>query len=324
MTYDAIEAEIIRMLREELLFGSGRSISAEMTFAELGLDSLATIQLITAVESAYDVEVAEGILTAERPVTLGQLAKLVGDRPMAPERPEPPVDARPMPPLVHRIERLEHLLAGRGLMRSAAWALLRITWPWLRFAYSPPSEYVILERALDDGGITQFSPPADVELRPYVPADRPALTGLWPDFLARSAGQSVDAWLADGAVALVAEEGGRIVGLDVISAAGERGEVTVRSDRGAAWGLYLREAPQAQGRRIGLALLAFSLRDAHARGFRTQLTSVRRNNSPMLAATTQFLGFRSIGRATRLVLLGRTRWRWEVDGRAGRGPQLRL
>jgi hypothetical protein len=44
----------------------------------------------------------------------------------------------------------------------------------------------------------------------------------------------------------------------------------------------------------------------------------------MLAAATQLLGFRSIGTASRLRLLGLTRWSWDISGRRGRGGKLVL
>jgi hypothetical protein len=44
----------------------------------------------------------------------------------------------------------------------------------------------------------------------------------------------------------------------------------------------------------------------------------------MLAAATQLLGFRPIGTARRLRVLGLTGWSWEVDGRRRRGRRLVL
>lgn len=71
-------------------------------------------------------------------------------------------------------------------------------------------------------------------------------------------------------------------------------------------GLYLVEAPGSRGRGIGLALLAYSLRVSRELGFRAQLTAVRQDNQPMLAACVQLLGFRQIGHARRTRILGFT------------------
>jgi GNAT superfamily N-acetyltransferase len=126
----------------------------------------------------------------------------------------------------------------------------------------------------------------------------------------------------EGAIALVAVDRNRIVALDLLSATGEE-EVEVEQP-GACFGYWLTEAPAARGRGIGLALVAYSLVVARERGFRTQVTWVAEDNSAMLAAATQLLGFRSIGTASRLRLLGLTRWSWDVRGRRGRGGQLVL
>jgi hypothetical protein len=44
----------------------------------------------------------------------------------------------------------------------------------------------------------------------------------------------------------------------------------------------------------------------------------------MLAASTQLLGFRIIGSARRLRILGLTRWSWQIRGQRGRGSRLAL
>jgi GNAT superfamily N-acetyltransferase len=128
--------------------------------------------------------------------------------------------------------------------------------------------------------------------------------------------------LRQGAIALVAAEGSRIVALDLLSATGED-EVTIRQPD-ACFGYWLTEAPAARGRGIGLALVAYSLPVARDRGFRAQLAWVAEDNTAMLAAATQLLGFRSVGTASRLRVLGLTRWSWDVRGRSGRGPRLVL
>jgi GNAT superfamily N-acetyltransferase len=128
--------------------------------------------------------------------------------------------------------------------------------------------------------------------------------------------------LRKGVIVLVAAEEKRIVALDLLSPAGEE---EVQIARGyACYGYWLAEAPAARGRGIGLSLLAYSLRFARERGFRTQLTYVADTDTLMLAAATQLLGFRPIGTARRLRVLGLTSWSWEVDGRRRRGRRLVL
>jgi len=317
--------EIQRILRKDLLLGSDRPILPDATLAEVGLDSLAIINLITALEAAYHVEIAEKVQIAQPALKLREIAALVENSPRVNSAtPRPAIAAHAFPPLGHRIELLENEFAGRGPLRATTWAVLRLVWPWLAALFTPPAEYVLLERPLANPAPIHVPIPPDVELRTYSPTDRDALEELWPLYLARNAGSKVDLWLSTGARADVAVQGRRIVGLSIVSATGEPGEVVVEPARRACWGIYLREAPDARGRGIGIALLAQSLAESQARGFSAQMSSVRVNNAPMLLATTQLLGFRPIGRATRMRILGVTRWSWEVQGRPGKGSKLVL
>jgi hypothetical protein len=112
------------------------------------------------------------------------------------------------------------------------------------------------------------------------------------------------------------------VAVDLLSGSGGL-DVEVNSP-GACFGFLLTEARAARGLGIGLALTASSFGVARERGFRTQLTHVWTGNTTMLAAATQLLGFRIIGSARRMRVLGITRWSWQIRGERGRGARLVL
>jgi GNAT superfamily N-acetyltransferase len=125
-----------------------------------------------------------------------------------------------------------------------------------------------------------------------------------------------------GAIALVACSEDRVVAVDLLSGSGGL-DVEVNSP-GACFGFLLAEARAARGRGIGLALAAHSFGVARERGFRTQHTHVWEDNTAMLAAATQLLGFGIIGSARRMQVLGVTRWSWQIRGQRGRGSRLVL
>jgi acyl carrier protein/GNAT superfamily N-acetyltransferase len=325
-----VEREILRIVREDLLLGTDRPIALDQTLGDLGLDSLGVVQLVTAIDARFGVDLTDDVLIAAAPVTLGEIARFVGAAPPAGAAPPTPTsppsapDPLASPPLVHRIEVLEQRWAGRNLAMRGAWSMLRRSWPLARKVFVPPARYVFLSRCLCDPPLPDVQLPSGVELRAYRPEDRQALDGLWPAFLVGPAGRAFDSWLKEGAWADVAVDGQRVVGLVVQSAAGERRRIVLRPERKATWGLYLREAPDARGRGIGLALLRFSLAEAATRGFQENLTLVWRENAPMLAATTQLLGYRPIGRTTRTHVLGRTLFSWQIEDRSGRGSRIHL
>lgn len=321
MTAEATRQEILRIVREELLFGSDRSIPLDAPLGELGvgLDSLALVRLLTAVEATFRIDVPDDVWTARGPLSVDDLAEIVAEAPA--REGAPPAAAPPAPVLRGRMERVEHALAGGGLGRRAAWAAVRVLAPVKQFAFAH-SRNLVLERRLDDAELPRIEPPPEVAVRPYAPGDEGGLAGLWPAFTERHGRRYLRRSLRKGVIVLVAAEEKRIVALDLLSPAGEEEVELARAD--ACYGYWLAEAPAARGRGIGLALLAYSLRVARERGFRTQVTYVAETDRPMLAAATQLLGFRSIGTARRLRVLGLTGWSWEVDGMRRRGRRLVL
>jgi acyl carrier protein/GNAT superfamily N-acetyltransferase len=316
---EAAQEQILRLVRDELLFGSERPIPLDAPLGELGvgLDSLALVRLLTAVEADFGVDIPDDVWTDRGPLSISDLADIVTE---APKREAVVVAAEPT--LVRgRMERAESALAGGGVAHRAAWAGARLLGPVKQFAFGYSRNFV-LERRLDDLAGMQVEPPPEIALRAYVPEDEGSLAGLWPGFAERHGRSFLRRSLQEGATALIAVEESRIVALGLMSAAGEEEVDVGRSD--ACYGYWLTEAPAARGRGIGLALVAYSLRVARERGFQAQLTWVAEDNTAMLAAATQLLGFRSIGTASRLRVLGLTRWSWQVGGRRGRGKRLVL
>ena len=321
MRREAAQEEILRTLREEVLLGSERSIPLDAPLGELGLglDSLGLVKLLTAVEATFAIDLPDDIWIARGPLSVADLADFVAE---APEREgAAPVEVRAPSVIRGRMETAEHALAGGGVAHRAAWVVLRMLAPVKQFVFAYSVNFV-LERRLDDITTAPIESPPGIDLRRYAPGDEGRLAGLWPAFAERHGRRFLGQSLRDGAIALVAVDGNRIVALDLLSGTGAE-EVEVEQPD-ACFGYWLTEAPAARGRGIGLALVAYSLLVARECGFRAQVTWVAEDNEAMLAAATQLLGFRSIGTASRLRLLGHTRWSWGVRGRRGRGGQLVL
>jgi acyl carrier protein/GNAT superfamily N-acetyltransferase len=314
------EQEIARIIRDELLLGSGREIPFDEPLGELGigLDSLALVNLLTAVEAAFEVELSDDIWTERGPLSVHDLADLVRSAPRTAARPTIEGDS---PVLQGRMEQFEHALRGRGAAGRAAWAAIRVAAPARRFLFDR-SRHLLLERRLDDVAPLEPAPPPGIELRQLAPEEEPDLSDLWAGPNARRMRRAFEHAVEDGAITLVACEGSRVLALDLISARG--GEDVEIVSPGACFGFFLVEARAARGRGIGLALAAYSFAVARERGFRAQLTHVWEGNTAMLAAATQLLGFRIIGSAKRTRVVGRTRWSWQVDSRSGRGRRVVL
>jgi acyl carrier protein/GNAT superfamily N-acetyltransferase len=319
LSREAVEQEITRIVRDELFLGSERPIAFDAALGELGvgLDSLALVNLLSAVEDVFAVDLPDDIWTARGPLSLDDLVDIVVTTPTDAARSSP---ADRTSPLLHgRMERLEFALGRRGLAGRAAWAAVRFAAPAKRFLFSR-TRHILLERPLEDA--TSFAPPPGIDLRPFRPGDEGGIAGLWAPVHARRSRLVVERALRRGAIALVAVDGSRVMAIDLVSATGDDEVDIVRPD--ACYGFFLTEARDARGRGIGLALVAFSFQVARERGFRVQLTHVWEGNTTMLAAATQLLGFRTIGIARRLRVAGLTQWSWQVGGKRRRGTRLLL
>ena len=316
------EQEIARIVRDELLLGSERPIPLDQPLGELGvgLDSLGLVNLLSAVENEFGVELSDEIWTDRGPLSVNELAEIVRTTATSAAAPGRPVD-RESPVLHGRLERIEERLRHRGAAGRAAWAATRAVAPVKRFMWTR-TRHLVLERRLDDPAPATPNPLTQIELRTLAPGEKPDLSELWTPVHARSMARNFEQAVDDGAVPLVACEGGRVVALDVISA---RGYLDVEIDSpGTCFGFLLTEARAARGRGIGLALVAYSFVVARELGFRTQLTHVWDGNTAMRAAATQLLGFKIVGRALRTQVAGIARWTWDVGGTKGSGRRLVL
>ena len=321
---DEVERELIRIVRDDLFGGSDRPIPLDEPLGPsgVGLDSLGVLQFVTAVEARFGIDLPDDFLAARAALSFGELVDFVAASSPTREPQEAPLAPDlTVPPPHHRMESLHHRLEAHGLPGRLLWKAAQLAWPATRFLFAR-SQHFIVERSLQGAERVLVEPPPSVTVHEGVPDDAD-LSGLWPVYVHERHRRHVEQWLREGAWALAAVEGGRVVALDLLTAEGSD-EVELRPDRLACWGHSLYEAPDVRGRGIGLALIAHSLRSGYEHGFAVQLALVRDDNTPMLAACTQLLGFRTVGTASRTRLLGATRWSWEFEGSTGRGRRLTL
>jgi acyl carrier protein/GNAT superfamily N-acetyltransferase len=315
---EEVIAEVTRIVRETAGVGATRELPPEEPLGALGLDSLALVNVVAAVEGRYGRELPDTLWDGRRRISIAGLAAAVaaagGD--LAAAGSAAATDAR-VQPGVSRGERLFLRLEARGAGgRAAAAGLHRavILAHWAR-ARQP---CVVLSRDLA-GELPEIPLPGGVTIAPYDGASDEPLAGIWPATQAARMRAHLRRRMHAGILCLAAWEGGRVVAYDLLAPSGAE---DVTTSPGTCFGLNLYERREARGRGIGLALLAASLTHTRDLGYARQVTIVLERNRPMIAAATQVLGFTVCGRAERSELLGRVRWSWQRHGSTCSGPRL--
>ena len=77
MINDSLVNELIDIIRDEFLYGSELVIDASTTLTEIGVDSIALMQLLVYIEEHFGFEFSAGINLREGITTVGSLAQLI-------------------------------------------------------------------------------------------------------------------------------------------------------------------------------------------------------------------------------------------------------
>jgi GNAT superfamily N-acetyltransferase/acyl carrier protein len=313
-----VVADVTHVVREASGAGAMRDLPAEEPLSALGLDSLAIVNAVAAVEARFARELPDALWEDRRGISIASLAAAVAGAGEEQALGRAVIDAAPGDqPGVSRVERLFLQLEACGPGgRVAAGALHRgvIAAHWLR-ANQP---CVVLTRELE-GDLPVVPMPDGVTIAPYDGIRDEPLAGIWTATQAGRMRAHLRRRMAAGMHCLAAWEAERIVAYDLL---GPSGAEDVTTSPGTCFGLNLHERRESRGRGIGLALLAASLPYTRDLGFSRQATIVLERNRPMIAAATQLLGFTVCGRADRSELLGRVRWSWQRHGSMCIGPRL--
>ena len=275
LSRQAVEQEITRIVRDELFLGSERPIPPDTALGELGvgLDSLALVSLLAAVEDVFTVDLPDDIWTRPRPA----LARTTSSTswPTTPtaghRRPQP--TATPRSSSTGGWSDPNTLSGATRLARPRR--LGRFAWPRRRSASSSREIGTSCSSGASTASRARAVPgacrPAPVPAGRREPPRRPlgpvheASSGSAPSEHCKEA-------RSPSSRSQTRRGRGRLVSAD--------GDDDVRH-RPA--GCLLRLLPDRgagrRGRGIGLALVAFSFAVARERGFRVQLTYVREGNT---------------------------------------------
>lgn len=267
---------------------------------ELGLDSMALLQLLTALEKKFNVEFGDEVWSTRGQVTPTHLVEWIRSA-----RPSTPPEATNAAQ-----EALDRLKTGLAWRADAINLYRKVS-------------YYILVRDLAEMPIPELRSSLPVEIRETPPHD---FIGQAPEWAGTSA--NLQRWAnVSGVVLLTAWHQGVLAATDWISPSGDDDPtlgVRVQCVAGSCFGYGLFENPELAARGIGLELAARSLAESKKRGFVRQATMVHVANEPMLMASSHLLGFEKAGRIDTTSVFGKPHARWSLHGENGVGGDVRL
>lgn len=309
---------VLTILRQSSLIG-GRGVDFAAPLGEqgLGLDSLALVKFITAVENHFAFELPESIWIGRERLTLKHLGEAI-DGMIGPGGEETLL----ISPLTPSEPGANDRKGTDGIIRKAA-KLCRFL---AGFVYKRDT-FHILEFDLERRSIPDHEPSVVTLCRPATPDDLRAAVEMWPGHKRQRKLRTFMARFSAGYSCYVAESGGTIAAIDWVTDTDDHEgnlALVIRPRPGSCYGLDLFEHPHYQQKGIGMAVLIHCLREAAKRGCRKQFTIVQASNRKMLLTCVQLIGFTTVGRIrTRRIL--RHAWStWIIEGTAGRGRVLEL
>ncbi len=277
---------------------------------ELGLDSLSLVELLTALESTFDLELERSIWAEQQGLSLGHLIDRI--EALSPSEATPQVVPASSEPEARTTEQRAWAMPAR-LARAA------------RSLHSR-RDYLVLERELELP-TPAIEADASIEVRLARASDVAGIERIFgPRRGERNAGelrQRIEA----GYLCLGAWRDGQWAGIDYLSAGRHRHgflNLEVAPGEGHVYAFGLHEGARFRGLGVGLKLLAASIDLAREQGYRRQFTIVEHDNERMLSASVQIFGFRVVGQLSCNRIAGRTRTSGQVHGLPLEGRTLFL
>jgi len=329
MTKEEIQQEVLSVLHRCVLSGSRRHIRMDEPLGEqgLGLDSLALVEFVAALESRFSVEIPDTIWTDRGDLSPKDFVDLLFQ--LQPQSLSPIKGDRSQVRLddaanVSYIRKCVATIRQRGVPSGIAWIGSRMILSLFGNIYSQES-HVILMRDFSDGAIEIEDSSSPIVFKEFFLNDAPALKEFWPPHRQTAMMKLFRQRVQAGFICLSAWIGEEIVGIDFLSGTGDTDPDTglkIITAPGTCYALDLYE--KYHGRGIGFALLGFSLREAQQRGFQRQVAFVRKNNDKMLAASVQLHGFKKIGEINTTRIFRKPASSWHVNGLTGKEGIIHL
>jgi acyl carrier protein/GNAT superfamily N-acetyltransferase len=338
MNASEVEREVVEVLRRSSLRGSDRQIGLDDALGEqgLGLDSLALVEFVTALENRFQVELPDEFWTERERLSIRHCADLIvkSNASVSPatEKYEPIPNQRSTIGLSWS-QKATSAFRELGAVRGAGWILGRLGLH-ITDSFYLRQKYHILMFDISDQPLPSYTSLPDLILREVSAEDSDAFREFCTSIAYRTHTankiMTVELFrerLESGYICLGAWLNDRIVGVDWLSGEGYKCPFTglrFHWPSETCYAMELFEHTEHTGEGIGLSLLAFSLAVAKERGYESQVAMVIGKNVKMLSASVQLFGFVKIGEIDTRRILFKPFSSWQIGGDSGRGGGVLL
>lgn len=305
----SIEDQLLGILRAQARLGNNRTIQFDEPLSGAGLDSLALLNFLTAVEREFGLELPDELWTQKDGMTIRRFAGLVRTHDLhgtSTGEASPPFRHHPHPP------------AGSPPISRTDPPPSRKP---IRF-YSAET-FFVLARDVQKGDIPNPRPVTPLRFSEASLEHSTSLAGFWPQEKQKRKEQRFRERLQAGYIGLTAWRDTELVGIDWISGRGDFEPNTglrVDTSDGTAYGFDLYEKYEGLG--IGFALLCLSLEECRSRGFSRQVTLVSGKNVRMMTVATNLIGYDVVGKIRTHRFRHTPYSFWSLNGRKGLGGTL--
>ena len=298
-----LEKEVAAVLRRVALSGSNREIGSGDLLGEfgLGLDSLALVESITALENRFEIEIPETIWVERGKLTFSDLVDLIADalgerELVTPDSENKPVALGPIVEPGSAWGKLTATMHHRGVFPALSWAAGKMASKSGRLLYQK-DRYYVLVFDFSAQPIPTLPAPGGATFSEVTENDLQATDGLWRPEVVKEKTRLFYDRLRKGYRGYATRLNGKIVGLCWVTDDGDYEPSTalhIKLREHSCYGLDLNENPDYQGRGVGLATVAYSLHKSLERGCRLHYSVIHAGNERMLAASIQILGYRKV------------------------------
>lgn len=322
-----VELQILRIFRQITLRKDDSLVLLSRPLGDLGLglDSLALVEFVAALEATYSIIISDSVWTERGQLSLSDFVSIVMDSGAEGVQDVPHIanEQRNVPASnASYRDRLVHEIRQEGIFRASGWFFGRAFRRLLGSVYASEVHLILRHDLRRIPDYRTFSK-RELVFREATCEDRTALGSLWTKHQQSRRLRLFDERLRGHFICLSAWEGNEIVGIDYITPVGDFDRDTglrVKTAEGSCYGIDLYEKYPGEG--IGLALLGYSLGETKRRGYQRQVAFVKRENIRMHTAAIQLFGFTEIGRIQVRRVFGRASSLWELSGRHGKDTTI--